>query len=376
MQKINSKNDIIFNAAAIELYKLRPPVAPDDLLEEYRDFGKYRWFIDLTQFDERLMLRMAVMLRDNLEKRGKINRRDLFSSLRKMAARIPDKLITDHELSDVLFEIFERLIISGRHNFSKTCLPGYQQAIDTVLKNVVLSDAAVKTLLSHAMDSFRILNRIVNYPVSNNIISMWALANFETDIFRYKRTKLLALVLDDNPEYEMPMHIIEEDHEYFNRHDMAVYKAAGIDIQLDRIFSGKFLQERDDFQIISDFDPAKENWLPKGGTMHINDYFSKEHKKIHLSERLVRRYYYRYPSIRENPDEYLFSINKQFEGEKQRTYNVVRMYAILYSHLTMNIKTQLMKEFYMATKDTALIYVARRMGNVEFLEWMMRRGEV
>jgi hypothetical protein len=35
-----------------------------------------------------------------------------------------------------------------------------------------------------------------------------------------------------------------------------------------------------------------------------------------------------------------------------------------------------MKEFYMATKDTALIYVARRMGNVEFLEWMMRREEV
>lgn len=372
MQKINSKHDLIFNAAAVELYKLQPPIAPDDLLEEYCDFGKYRWFIDLVQYDERLMLRMAVMLRDNLEKRGKINRRDLFSSMRKMAARMPDKLITDHELSDVLFEIFERVNISRRHNFSKTCIIGYQQAIDTVLKKVVLSDDAVKTLLSHASDSFRILNRIVNYPASNNIISMWALANFETDTFRYKRINLLALVLNDNPEYEMPMHIIEDDHNYFNRHDMAVYKGAGIDIQLDRIFSGKFLQERDDFQIISDFDPEKENWLPKGGTMHINDYFSNEHKKLHLAERLVRRYYYRYPSIRENPDEYLFDINKQFEGEKQRTYNVVRMYAILYSHLTMNIKTRLMKEFYMATKETALIYVARRMANVEFLEWMIR----
>lgn len=314
---------------------------------------------------------MAVMLRDNLEKRGKINRRDLFSSLRKMAARIPDKLITDHELSDVLFEIFERVNISGRHNFSKTCINGYQQAIDTVLKKVVLSDDAVKTLLSHAADTFRMLNRIVNYPVSNSMISMWALANFETDIFRHKRIRLLALILDDDPEYRMPLQILDDDHEYFNRHDMAVYKEADIDIQLDRIISGRFLQERDDFIVETDFDPAKENWLSKGGSMHINDYFSKDHKKRYLLERLSRRYYYRYPSVRENPDDYIMELNRHFEREKVKTYITVRIYAILYSHLEMSIKTQLMKNCYTVTKDTGLIYVARRMGNIEFLEWMM-----
>jgi len=76
--------------------------------------------------------------------------------------------------------------------------------------------------------------------------------------------------------------------------------------------------------------------------------------------------------VMENPDDYIMELNRHFEREKVKTYITVRIYAILYSHLEMNIKTQLMKNCYTVTKDTGLIYVARRMGNVEFLEWMMR----
>jgi len=345
MQNIPSKHNIIYNAAAIELYKLQPPVAPDDLLEEYRDFGQYRWFIDLAQFDEQLMLRMAVMLRDNLEKRGKINRRDLFSSLRKMAARIPDKLIMDSELSEVLFEIFERLIISGRHNFSKTCLPGYQQAIDTVLKKVVLSDAAVACLIKNADVSFRTLNRIVRYPAINMAISKWAIENVHNDRYRHKRIGMTALILNADPDYVLPMQLLDEDHLYFNQYDIKALAEAKIDLQMRRIYMGRFVHESD--ETYESFDPYinEDTSGPSSFFSQQNSLkqdFSDELLKDKFACRLMKRYYNWRPYPETDIDKFLEDMDKLFYKEQKSIYNIVQMYAIGHSHLDANMKTKLL----------------------------------
>lgn len=374
-----SKHNIIRNAASIELYKLQPPVAPDDLLEEYCDFGKYRWFIDMVRYDERLMLRMAVMLRDNLEKRGKINRRDLFSSLRKMAARIPDKLITNHELSDVLFEIFERVNISGRHNFSRTCLPGYQQAIDAVLKKVVLSDEAVDCLIKNVDVSFRTLNRIVRYPAINMAISKWARENVHNDRYRHKRIGMTALILNADPDYVLPMQLLDEDHLYFNQYDIKALAEAKIDLQMRRIYMGKFVHESDD--TYDSFDPYinEDTSGPSSFFSQQNSLkqdFSDDLLKDKFAKRLMKRYYNWHPYPETDIDKFLEDMDKLFYKEQKSIYNIVRMYAIGHSHLDANMKTKLLKKLYLETKDYRVIWVAAKGKNTAFLKWMSRREEV
>lgn len=374
-----SKHNILHNAASIELYKLQPPVAPDDLLEEYCDFGKYRWFIDMVQYDERLMLRMAIMLRDNLEKRGKINRRDLFSSLRKMSARIPDKLITDHELSEVLFEIFERVIISGRHNFSRTCLPGYQQAIDAVLKKVMLSDDAVTCLIKNVDVSFRTLNRVVRYPAMNMAISKWARENVHNDRYRHKRIGMTALILNADPDYVLPMQLLDEDHLYFNQYDIKALAEAKIDLQMRRIYMGRFVHESDD--TYDSFDPYVDEDLSGPSSFFaqpnsLKQDFSDELLKDKFAKRLMKRYYNWHPYPETDMERFLEDMDKLFYKEQKSIHNIVRMYAIGHSHLDANIKTKLLKKLYLETKDYRVIWVAAKCKNTAFLKWMSRREEV
>lgn len=376
-----SKNKIIQNAAAIELYKIQPPLAPDNLLEEYRDFGKYRWFIDLAQYDEKLMLRMAIMLRDNLEKQGKINRRDLFSSLRKMAARIPNKLITNPELSDVLFEIFERLIISNRHNFSKTCLPGYHQAIDSVLKKVLLSDEAVDYLIKNIDLSFRIANRIIRYPAINIAISKWAKENINTDCYRYQRIRMTALMLNADPDYVLPMQLIEEDHSYFNQFDIKAFAEAKKDVQMRRIYkgyNGPFIGETEESNEDLYFFIEEEWHKPYSSYGEQNlteqdfymDIFSKT-----LRNRIMWRYYNWTSNVDADMDRFIENMNMQFNKEKNTIYNVVRMYAIRHSHLDSNTKAELFKKLYLETKNDYIIKIAAKSKNTAFLKWMMQQQE-
>jgi|GEM_PF-2803821 len=416
MYKIISKKDIVRNRAAYELFELQPPEAPDDLLESFADFQKYRWFIDLSVFNEKLMLKMAQFLRDNLDKRGKVNRRDLFSSLRKMAARIPDKTMIGKELSDVLFEIFERLVISGRHNFSKTCINGYQQAIDTVLKDVILSKQNINTLLNNAHVSFRVVKRILDYPSADTAISMWAIGNFENNRYRHKRIKLLAWILDDNPAYNLSAKIIQDDHDFFNDNDTEAYNDAELELlaelnpapkpeyvapeqQAVKIEEIRQMSDSDeeDFSVWSDDlfsdiplysscdmkdsgETITENTEKKTLTpgMGYSWYIMNNEPfpvSFRVGKKLAYRYYYLLKTVQEEKDKHIRQMDEYFNSNKTDIYNMVCMYGIYHSHLDMDTKTRLMKEYYHSTHDSRIFLIARKQKNVEFLEWMMREEE-
>jgi len=179
---------------------------------------------------------------------------------------------------------------------------------------------------------------------------------------------------------------LEADHDYFNKYDWDKVEEAEFNLMadLDRL---RIKTEKKEPPQQSCFELKEESFEIWDDDFKGIPLYPKDLKPVtvsvkreepdatplhkRLQNKLIYRYYYRSSGLELNAESYLEDVNKYFNRNKLEIYNVVYLYALYHSHLDMRIKTQLLQDFYITTHNTLVINIARKMKNIEFLEWMM-----
>jgi hypothetical protein len=89
----------------------------------------------------------------------------------------------------VLFEIYQQLILKSREEV--------QWCLSRFVKDQVLDDEDVTWLVDNWFRSVHLVNRLLKYPVPNDLITEWARLRFNAGDLPDRRSELIALLLSD-----------------------------------------------------------------------------------------------------------------------------------------------------------------------------------
>lgn len=117
-------------------------------------------------------------------------RLDCLKVLKWVLRRKPPNTSLSPETRDRLFFLYQEYIFHRNAEM--------QSAVNTYLKDEILSDTQIRWLLEHADESVMVLNRLLRYPERHPLIVLWAADVYRQHKYPARQSETIALLIEDD----------------------------------------------------------------------------------------------------------------------------------------------------------------------------------
>ena len=188
---------------------------PDDLIQSYSDFKKYRDVLHHYQYNEKVFYSLVRVTQDVWHSKKRVSRPSLITVMRNYRKKAREVSTPPTEISSYLFEIFKDVIHKGVLNhLSADTVHACIRYVNYLLAGVVLRPREVQWLVDHVDFSYNILNRVLRYPIKSDKITAWCRSSYHIDRYRHRRAELTGWILDEESDYTIDPAVIQKDFEY------------------------------------------------------------------------------------------------------------------------------------------------------------------
>lgn len=319
------------------------PVVFDNLLKIANDI----WCSDKKVSRLSILLKIKQYLNRDLEK-------GYYDTSQK-----PDRQLKS-ETRSLLFELFRKTYEEKKY-ISHKQLGDARRLCNNILLSLELTDNEVKWLCDNVHVSESIVNRVLRYPLQSNVISDWAKANFQTDMFRGRRAELLSWIIDKEPTFEVDKQTLVDDFEYLNKCDMLAIQNFE-----DELIANKIIE-----QDLGEFFPkvlnprVSANFF-RGGSIVISQ------PELKLPQRPYKAIFAESIDNDDNIPNF-DKLREMFYENLPKHQKLTMIWAIAYSRLDNLKKSALLQKYYCDEIHDSVMKICRRRGNVEMLKWILEK---
>lgn len=346
------------------IVKIERPWTPDDKIGNYQDFLRHRDFIIYHQFNPAVFQQILDLALLNWTSTSKVSRHSLVMTIRRY---VSEQEVDVNNLSPSikikLFELFALTLTQlGR-------VPTGQRAevekwAAQLILGVQFETQQLRQLCDFALHHSKALNRVLRYPVKSEIISTWALENFDHPSLKLRRAEALGWILDVNPTFELESKIIRADFDYMNELDREVVSNVVMSDVVHQLFKTDWPM---DFPIDNSI-PVEPYEIEKKKLPSFA--FGKE--KIKLIKRFypVKTYY---DKAADNwvPD--FEELEDYFQQNQESLRKVTMVWGIAYSRLGKKQKSQLLRKYYCPETHYSILRVATKHKLLDLLQWIFKQ---
>ena len=359
------------------IVKLENPYPKDDLISNYQDFLKYRDFLDLYQFNIKV-LEALIQLSNNTWLTGeRIDRMSILWAIKKYGyethhngyrCRLLKAKNPSEELRLKLFHLFKRCF-DENIPLNKKRLIELQNTCNGMIIMVPLNDSCVQWLCDNAFNSENILNRVLRYPVKSTIISKWVKRNYTNTNLHNRRAELVSWLIDENVDFVISKQTLADDFEYLNSIDKKIVADYLEELAVNKMIETEFketMENRDHSFISKSFEdpflfPEFEVSPP------IMEFTRRTHKVIYNRniQDVNCNYAYDFDKMRTH-----FYKNLSIYSER------AMLWAIYYSRIDNRQKTKLFKKFYSHENYFSFFTIAKRLKSITLLKFFKEQQEL
>lgn len=363
---MNKQRKIDLQRTIIELEK---PYPKDDFILTYAHFLKHRDYLPYYQFNPVVFDNLANLTNTIWNKNLRISRLSLLKKIKlyyqyhtirenNNSSKTPITLKLETRKS--LFNLFIKTFKES-NCISHKQLDEARKICNNVLIKLQFTPIEEEWLCTHVNESVLILNRVLRYPVTSDVISNWAKRNFKNDTLRSRRAELLSWIIDQEPTYVIEQQILIDDFEYLNQSDMQAIQKYDDEVTAQKIVEyelSAFLSKK-----------TGDDLLESTYNGADNDAFIPELK---LSKRsyavpidLSKHYPVSIPDFKKLRDD--FYVNLPMHQK------LTMIWAIAYSRLNNTLKYDLLKSYYSNETYYSMYKVCKKTKNIELLKWILEQ---
>lgn len=164
------------------------------LIKSISDMYKHRYDLRQIIFTEESFLYLLNITIGTIEQKKRFRTLDTLQSLKIILRdRAIDKPLTP-EILNKLFFLYTTYISHRTKDV--------QWAVNTFLKDVILSDDQIQWLLANCENNILVLNRILRYPSKNELIETWATQAYLKGKYRNRLSEIMAILIrEDIPNF-------------------------------------------------------------------------------------------------------------------------------------------------------------------------------
>lgn len=348
----------------------------DNLILTYKDFLKERDYLQFNQFNPIVFLCLIKLTNDEWSTKKRINRLSLLEKIKQyfhVAIQDQVKLPFDRvnetsyqfstETKKQLFELFRKTFDESIY-ISKKQIEEARRISSNILRNIELTETEVKWLCDNVEKSKVVLNRILRYPVKSKIISKWVKENFNKDFAKNRRAEFISWIIDEEPKFEIDKHTLIDDFDYLNEIDIKnIQEYERTHKEIENLNNIK--QEIDIFDLNYNHNSVKFEYIPSNPKLTISKrFYDVPIDEIKERELDIKDYFQVHI-----PD--FSKMRKQFYDELDFIQKITMIWAIGYSRLDNNIKTELLVKYYCKEIHQSFIKVCKKTKNTDAIKWII-----
>ena len=351
----------------LAIINLENPYPKDDIVVCYKDFLKVRDYLPLYQFNLSVFSSLLNLTCELWHSNKRINRLSLLQSIKRygyntfrgkgfsfIVARSTNIPI---EVNDKAFLLF-KYCYEGERILSQKQLDEARKICNRILMNMTLGNNNVVWLCENAEQSDLILNRMLRYPEKSEIISHWVKQHDKLDRYRIRRAELVGWIMDENPDFIIDKQTLTDDFEYFNTVDLKAIR------EYESELDGFNVIERDFKGILATRAPSRMERL---SGMHSETI--TQPPELELS----KRFYNTHLDYSRNHKTFIpdfVKLREEFHEKIETTLKVTMLWAIAYSRLEAEVKTELMKRYYSPEINWTYFKISKKLKLVDSLKWL------
>jgi len=347
--------------------KIENPYPNDDLISSYKDYLKVRDYLPFYQFNLSVFSSLLDLTCELWHSNKRINRLSLLQSIKRygyithqgkgystIVAKSADIPIEVNRKAFMLF----KYCFEGRVVLSPKQLEEAKKICNRILINTILEDTDIEWLCENAEKSNIILNRVLRYPGKSAIIINWVKQHDKHDRYRIRRAELVGWLIDENPDFIIDKQTLKDDFEYFNTVDLRAIR------EYESELDGFNVIERDFKGILAARAPSRMERL---SGMHSESI--TQPPELELS----KRFYNTHLDYSRNHKTFIpdfVKLREEFHLKIDNTINVTMLWAIAYSRLEADVKTELMKKYYSPEINWTYFKISKKLKLVDSLKWL------
>ncbi len=350
--------------------EINNPYPPDNLITCYKDFLKVRDFLYLYKFNQRVLQALLDLADDLWESNKRISRISLLQMIKRYGFKNEKDGV--YNPNNIDLKTRRKVFLLFRYCFEKPEFIKWQideakQICNYILINLSLSSEEEKWLCNNANKSEIILNRILRYPKKSDFISNWAKKNYLNENCHQRRAEIASWLIDKNPGFQIEKRTLIDDFEYLNEYDMKVireYEEEQQAKQMTEQISVLGVTKTFTVKSVSELFTDEVDLTP--------EYITDPSKRLKLTKR-----FYGIPMdsskshFGDIPD--FTKLRESFYAEVDKTIKVTTLWAIAYSRLGKNRKSQLLKKHYDEETYWSFFRICKKCKLTEVLEWLKEK---
>lgn len=262
-----------------------------------------------------------------------------------------------------VFQLF-RKTFEEPEKVTKRQLEEVQKICSSMISTLTFGEPEEQWLCSNINLSDLIATRVLRYPGRSPIISSWTREHYDEDRFRSQRPILAGWLIDEDPAYVVDTRTLFDDFEYLNQLDMRAISDYEEEKKANRVMEdelGDYLMKvtlplPDDEEVDPDF-PIYETVSLEYPTLKLSRRFYS------ISEDSKRKFQSQQVPI-------FKKLREDFSENIAITQNVTMLWAVAFSHLAMEQKTELLKLYYREETYRSFFKICVRFRMVELLRWL------
>ena len=212
------------------IFEIQKPYPADDLIVSYRDFLKYRDVLRFYQYNERVLGHLVDLTVELWGSKERVSQASLLQVTKRYMAKAPNKLFSE-EMKAKVFWLFGQVVVVEDLPYNKRSIELLKFSANNMLTGMLLTDEQLHWLVDHVDSSYHMLNRLLRYPLSSEIISNWVRKHFELDAYRIRRAEMIGWLLDEDTKFVVDMGVLERDFIFHCRQDEKHIKAYELDYE-------------------------------------------------------------------------------------------------------------------------------------------------
>lgn len=329
--------------------EIENPFPPNSLIDNYRDFIGVRDRLHHFQFNQFVFEAIINLAIETWCSEKRINRLSLLTTIKRYGFRRSGGPATNSYSKEVNHKLFKlyRNCIESAHYIPKNQLSEAIRLCNYMLINAVLPDTDVKWMLNNYHLDSRMLNRILRYPEKNELISQWIEEHFKEDELCIRRAEATSWLLDYDPEFIFDKDLLLFDLQRTNTIDKERINEYESSIALFEVLADSNSNQKSDKLLIGmteypTLDLVKRPYAMQGDNTGPHSNFIPDFEKVFTD----------------------------YEAELDYNFNATMMWAIAYSRLDKQTKTELLKRHYTSETYAPLVKIASRYRLLGVLEWL------
>lgn len=373
---IPKRNEIIIKQAIL---KIENPYPQNDFVINYADFLKVRDYLQFYQFNFDVFTNLIRITNENWKTKERINRLSLLEAIKYYLQKAKEEIKKKNNLQKdkqmypfpietrkQMFRLLQNVIEDSSY-ISANQHTAAQRICSNILRDVELTYDEEQWYCDHVHSSEVILNRLLRYPAKSTIISKWAKDNYYNDIYRPRRAEMLSWIIDEDTDFEVDRETLIADFDYMIEMDEVAIQQ----YKTERII---YDQEEEDFK----------EWLKEELTLpdevrgfidfstYVYAEMSQKLKKPELN--LAKKHFGIYSDGGLLPD--YTKTKKMFIREIEMNFKRTMVWAITYSRIDVEEKTELLKKYYSNNLIFTFKKVAERINSVELLKFILSQKNI